>query len=313
MNERPDIEEVAGGLYVNQSRLSDFMSCEVLYELNWEHKGHGMALKSRTLNLDTGTAYHAGAAEYYRSGKNVVKAIEVANATFKEFYDLANPIGEERNEWEENQLLLAIMLSSYHRRYEREPFDVIAPEVEGVARLGDSKHHLVFRTDAIAQQYGSIGLLDHKTKGRTPSALEIAKIHLGVQPSAYIYGTRRTTGLPVSGMWVRYAIKNAKLDPNKMHIEAWTGRGEKEIARFERQAIIICDRILELRRSGNWVHNWNNCTTFGECHMRRFCLHNFDPAVEGLYAPREPDYVTTASQVGLTEGTTQVSKDALED
>lgn len=285
-------------VYLNQSRLSDFLKCEEFYHLNWEHGGHGLKPKQLNINLEAGSSYHDGIAFYYHHDRDIDGAVKACEDRFDQATAIARPIGDEQRLWAEMRITLAIMVRNYHAKYKDEALAVVAPEVKGAVRLGKSPHYLVFRTDAVFQRYGTIGLLEYKTKGRTPSSLEVARIHSDIQPTAYTYGVRAQTGMVVEGVEFRWAIKKANYDVSRMHLCEWTARTKRDLQRFEDEAVAICERILERRKSGTYVHNWNQCTVFGECAMRRVCLHHRDPATLALYDPRGDDYVVEAQKGG---------------
>jgi hypothetical protein len=288
-----DVAVKGDAVYLNQSRASDFLNCEVLYYLNYEFRG-GLRGKSKELALELGSAYHAGIAAYYKYGRSIDKGQAAAREYLEAVIAEVRPLAEERKIWNEATLMACLMIERYHIRYKDEPLEILAAEVEGDVQIGDSPHHLIFRTDALVKQYQTIGLIDHKTKGKDPQSLEIARLHMGIQPSSYVYGVRKKTGMPVSGMWIRYAIKKPKYEASRMHREEWTGRSDQALDRFEKQMIMLCDRILELRKSGKWLHNWNHCTTYGECRKRAICLHHFNETVLNAFVPRDPDYVDEA-------------------
>src|SRR5438046_2152759 len=158
----------------------------MLYFEEYERNGTGIRTKEERLPIATGSAYHDGIAAYYHNNKNVEIAIEAALETMRARTEKANPFPQERELWQNDALIVAKLIAAYHQRYANDSITVLMPEAKGVVRLGNSPHHLVFRTDAIYQQYSQMGLLEYKTKGRTPSALEIAKIHLDIQPTAYL-------------------------------------------------------------------------------------------------------------------------------
>jgi hypothetical protein len=280
-----------GGLDINQSRLSNFMSCEVLYEQTWEYGGTGLSPKQMRLALSFGSSYHDGVAEYYRNGRDVGAAISVALKKLVEERERARLMAGEISVWDEAVNTLAIMLNNYHVKFHDETINVLAPEVKGVARLGSSPHRLVFRTDALFEQYNRISILESKTKNRTPGGGEITKIHLDLQPTAYVYGVRRETGLDVTDVRYRWAIKKPEYDVSRMFVEEVTSRTARDLDRFEQQAIWICDRILDNRKTGKWIMNFGQCTIYGECDMIRLCRHHRDSSVVALYNQRKPDYV----------------------
>jgi hypothetical protein len=289
----PDIGVKGESVYLNQSRLRDFLACEEYYHLGYEYQG-GLTPKATELALSTGSAYHEGVSHYYHHDRDTDGGVEVAKTYHNDKRTSASLMPDERPLWDTDLVILELLLRSYDRKYHNEPLQVLMPEATGTVRLGNSPHYLVFRTDAVYQEYGTIGLLEYKTKKRTPSSLEIARIHSDIQPTAYIYGVRAATGLQVQGVKFRWAIKNPKLELNAIQLEEFTSRTKLDLKRFEDEAIHVCDRILENRKSGMWLHNWNQCTTFGECRMRRSCLHHRDPAVISLFTPRKRDYVDEA-------------------
>lgn len=294
-NSPPDATIVGESVYLNQSRLRSFLECEELYHLQYEYQG-GLTPKATELALSTGTAYHSGVSFYYHHGRDLEGAVAEAQKVHDEKRASASLLGGEIPLWENDRAILELLVRTYHQRYRNEALQVLMPEAEGCVRLGKSPHFLVFKTDAVYQEYNHIGLLEYKTKGRTPSGLEITRIHTDIQPTAYTYGVRKSTGLRVEGVKFRFAIKKPEYELSRLHLEEFTSRTDKDLQRFEDEAIWVAERILENRKSGRWLHNWGQCTTFGECRMRRSCLHHRDPAVISLYNPRQKDYVDAATE-----------------
>lgn len=299
-NSPPDATIVGESVYLNQSRLGSFLSCEELYHLQYEYQG-GLTPKATELALSTGSAYHAGTSHYYHHNRDIDGAVAEAQKLHDEKRAEGNIMGPESPLWDNDRAIVELLLRAYHQKYHREALQVMMPEASGCVRLGNSPHFLVFRTDAVYQEYNHIGLLEFKTKGRTPSGLEITRIHSDLQPTAYCYGVSKATGLNVEGVKFRYAIKKPEYELNRLQLEEFTARTPRDLARFEEEAIWVCDRILDNRKTGRWIHNWNQCTTFGECRMRRSCLHHRDPAVISLYNARRRDYVDEAIEGGKSD------------
>jgi len=289
------VRVVGESVYLNQSRISSFLSCEELYHLQYEFQG-GLTPKATELALSTGSAYHAGTSHYYHHNRDVDGAVREAQKLHDERRSEGRIMAAESPLWDNDRMVVELLLRTYHQRYHNEPLQVLMPEASGQVRLGKSPHFLVFRTDAVFQEYGHIGLLEFKTKGRTPSGLEITRIHSDIQPTAYIYGVSKSTGLNVEIVKFRFAIKKPEYELKRLHLEEATSRTKKDLQRFEDETIWICERILENRKSGRWIHNWNQCTTFGECRMRRACLHHRDDAVISLFNARKFDYVDEAKE-----------------
>jgi hypothetical protein len=285
------------GVFINQSRLTDFLNCQELYQLRYEHDGTGLATKGRELSLSVGQAYHKGIAAYYHKGRDVEQGVIAARDCFDVEQSAARLMADESQQWQDSQQLLEVMVRRYDKKWANEALTILATEVSGQVQLGSSPHHLIFRTDVLCQELGSIKLIDHKTKGRTPGANEIAKIHSDIQPSAYCYAVRKKIGARVEGMKIRFQIKRADYPMDRALFEEFTARSDRDLARFEEEAIWACDRILELRKSGKWLHNWSHCLTYGECRMRRICLHHREPSVISMFEKREADYVNAAEEV----------------
>lgn len=300
----PIAKIVGESVYLNQSRIGDFLRCEELYHLNWEFKapltgdqpeeGAGLTSKSVRLPLVTGSAYHTGVSHYYHHNRDLDGAIQVA----MEAHDVARADASLMNDeiplWDKDKQIVAFLLASYHAKYKGEALQVLMPEASGIVRLGSSPHFLVFRTDAVFNEYKTLGLLEYKTKGRTPSGLEIATIHTNLQPTAYLYGVKKATGLGVSIVKYRWAIKKPEYELSRVQIGEDTHRTDADLKRFEEEAIDVAERILARRKDGKWLHNWNQCTVFGECDKRLVCIHHRASAVLTRYKSRTPDYVDEA-------------------
>lgn len=283
-----------GGIVLNQSRIQNFLACEEFYQLNYEFAGTGLVQKSKELPLTTGSAYHSAIAHYYQHSRDVEGAIKVSADYFATAMSEARLMGEERELWNRDKAIVEIMVRNYHLKYHREALEILAPEVTGLVQLGNSPHRLAIRADGLYREYARIGIMEYKTKGRTPSGLEVARIHTDIQPTAYLYAVGKLTGMHVEMVKYRWAIKKPEYEITRMHLEEITTRTARDMKRFEDEAIEVADRIVARRLDGKWLHNWGQCTTFGECRMRRLCLHHKEASVVSLYGARKPDYVNEA-------------------
>lgn len=285
---------MSNNIVLNQSRIKTFTSCEELYHLEYEFNGTGLTPKSKELALTTGSAYHSAIAHYYHHGRDVVGALKAAETLFDNIMSTARLMGEERELWERDKKVIEIMVRNYHLRYHKEALEILAPEVSGLVELGNSGHRLAIRADALFREYNRVGIMEYKTKGRTPSGLEVARIHTEIQPTAYLYAVSKLSGMTCEMVKYRWAIKKPEYEITRMHLEEITTRTARDLQRFEDEAIEVANRIVDRRKTGKWLHNWGQCTTFGECRMRRICLHHQDPSVISLFDLRKPDYVNEA-------------------
>lgn len=304
---------MATDLYLNQSRISEVLDCEKKYYWGYEYnkdlkegEGKGIRTRSEKLPLVTGRCYHTGIAHYYHHDRDIEGAIEAAKKEFNAIADKAQPVGDEIKLWNQDLMTLAVLLQGYHSRWKQEPLTVLAPEFTGQVKVGEVTVHgkvtvvwLVFRTDALVKEYNSVILLEHKTKGRTPSANEIAAINSALQPTAYCYSASKSTKMRVEGVKFRFAIKKPDYEVRRMHTEAFTSRTTADLKRFEEQTLWVAERIIERRSDGKWLNNWGHCFRYSECPYRRLCLYHGESSMFGMYAPRAADYVDTAPEGGL--------------
>lgn len=298
-------------IYLNQSRISEVLDCEQQYYWEYEHEAlHGIRVKTEKLPLVTGRCYHTGISYYYHHDRDIRGAIDAAVAEFKQVTEKVRPMGDENKLWEQDALTLAVLLQGYHARWQHEPLTVLAPECTGSVLVGtitvqgkSIEVYFVFRTDALCSEYKTICLLEHKTKGRTPSANEIAATHNALQPTSYCYGTSKLTGMKVQGVKYRFAIKKPDYEVRRMHTEAFTSRTDKDLARFEEETLWVASKIMQRRLDGQWLHSWNHCYRYSECPYRRLCLYHGEEAMFSLYEPRKHDYVDEATEKGGLIGT----------
>lgn len=174
-------------------------------------------------------------------------------------------------------------------------------------------HRLRGKTDAIVKLDNFVWLMEHKTAARTGNVYW-AQWSLAKQPTAYIYGIWKTTGLRPRGMILNAVIKptdqmvdsynsRRKYGPNKTPAD-YLGyerdvfpRSDDDLERFEKEFIQQANEWEERILKGYFPHYTKSCTDYNRvCEFQLLCLKHDDEHELSNFGRRTPDYVDVSVQ-----------------
>ena len=305
-------------MIVNGSRIHGFQECR-RKDYNWDFLG--LSPPRTDLALLTGSAFHKGAA-HILAFRNLDAAKTAAEAEFRA--DLPEDLlPEETEEYEAQLRVVEVALEKFYKNFLGEPYTVIHPEVQFCVPLPGTEHHCWFahkllhpdiayddcihpddvtphyfagRTDAIIQLRGLVWLLEHKTTSWAYS-LFVRQFQMAEQPTGYIYGVWKATGLRPHGFILNVIQKpnkrQAKSDPFKVEVEREPFfRSDADLERFERQLIEKCNDRERAYIDGTHYMNTGSCHNWNRaCYYLPMCLNHRDPE-PGEFVQRIPDYVS---------------------
>jgi hypothetical protein len=285
--------------------------------------------------LILGGAYHKGLAAFFATGDKV-SAMFVAESEYRGRYEQQEAfiLPEERPLIERNVVWLLNSLSEFFKHYKEGEIQVIQPEVEFCVPLPDTEHHCAFfhqllhpdipytsdeqydkgysqlcddsrcrqphyfkgKTDAVVEWNGRVWLFEHKTEARTGDTYFI-RFLLDNQPTGYIYGIQKATGLRPAGFVLNIIKKpnsNFKGDPLSVvgfEREAYI-RTDADLSRFELELGSIADDFEEAAFDPRKIYmNTKSCTAWNrKCDFHSICSDHgdMDP---NQFRTREYDYV----------------------
>ena len=268
-------------MHINYSRLNFYQICPRLYY--WRFIENLAPQRSAT-PLIVGKSLHLGLAALY-SGKN---PNDFLNETFVKVREQEAWLKPELEELDRQAAYVRYMLEEYQRNYAKEPWTVLAPEVEGSIKMGE--HQLHFRTDAIIEWRNALWLLEHKTTAQLgPSFFK--KFVMDGQITTYIYAVWGSLGTRPLGAVINAIRKSFKLDRVAFERDVVL-RSEAQINEFIEQACRQCNIIERLQPvKEEYLMHTSQCVRYNrQCEFMELCLSD-TPTARELYAKREPDYV----------------------
>ncbi len=270
---------------INFSRVNMYQQCPRLYY--WRFVCDLMP-KTTALPLTFGKAVHAGLAAHYSKQASTPHIV----STYDEACAEEAWLPAEQQLLREQQEYAVYVTDHYVRHYDTEPFQVLAPEVEGDIELGD--HRYYFRADALISMKGNPWLLEHKTTSQLGSTF-FNKFRNDGQISMYCYGIWKTLDMRPVGVLINAIRKSRKMDAVKFEREVVMrpqAQLEDYVANFTRQT----DRIAHLHdkfshEKGAWLMYTGACTAYHRsCDYLDLCLTDTKD-IRLLFGPRKEDYV----------------------
>jgi len=268
-------------MHINYSRLNFYQTCPRLYY--WRFVENLAPQRSAT-PLIVGKSFHQGLAALY-SNKNPNDFI---NEEFAKVRAQESWLKPELEELEKQEVYVRYMLEQYQHHYEKEPWTVLAPEVEGSIKMGE--HQLHFRTDAVVEWRNALWLLEHKTTAQLgPSFFK--KFAMDGQITTYIYAVWGSLGTRPLGAVINAVRKSRNLDAVAFERDV-TLRSEAQVNDFIEQACRQCSIIENLHPiKDDFLMHTSQCVRFNrQCEFMDLCLKD-TPQNRELYSRREPDYV----------------------
>ena len=272
---------------ISYSRLNCYRSCPRLY---WWRFVQNLVPKKDPVPLIVGRAAHAGLAAHY-SNKSPDQYIE---ESFKEVREQASWLQEELENLAAQERYVKQILVEYKKRWGKEPFTILAPEVEGSIPLGD--HQFYFRTDGLISWKAKPWLLEHKTTGQM-GAMFFKKFRMDGQITAYCHCVWKTLGdRPVGALInaIRKSRKLAALDTEFARDVVM--RNEAQLTEYMAQAkaqLYVMEFVLKEHKNDkhHWLMNTAQCIAWNrECDFLELCYKE-TPGLRELFVPRPPDYV----------------------
>jgi len=268
-------------MHINYGRIHHFQTCPRLYY--WRFVENLAPPRSAT-PLIIGKSFHDGLAALY-SGRDPSAFLSEA---FTKVRDQEKWLKPELEELDKQQEYVRYMMEQYQITYEKEPWTVLAPEVEGSIKMGS--HQLHFRTDAVIEWRNALWLLEHKTTSQLgPSFFK--KFLMDGQITTYIYAVWGSLGTRPLGAVINAICKSRTL--NKVTFERDViMRSEAQINEFVEQACRQCTIIEGLNPiKDDFLMHTSQCVRFNRtCEFMDLCLHD-TPQHREFFSRREPDYV----------------------
>jgi hypothetical protein len=312
-------------LIINVSRSQFFQQCR---RKQWFYD-QGLVQLGVAEPLVGGSAYHKGAA-VLTARKDRDAALAEAETYYRdELTKVKVLLPEERALHERNIELVKRMLSAQADQYIKDTWTVLKPEVEFLVALPNTNHHCWFchkllygdrpftdsscdddsscwqphflrgKTDAVLQWNNLIWIMERKTSGMKQNIFW-DQWYLSHQLSAYVYGVRKATGLPVHGVILEKMPKPAKnQDPFSFNYSPEREpylRSESDLAEFEDEISAIAsdyERAAVVGR-GAFYRNPQSCIDYNRrCDYWETCKRGGTPN-PGEFRQRDQDYVEKA-------------------
>lgn len=324
--------EIAGGEGVisNISRMSNFLTCRTK-SFNWDELR--LQTQRTHIALTTGGSFHEGAAKFF-STRSKAEAMKAAEENFRERIKDEIILPEERREIEQQIELSRRMTAIFCENYADDEMQVLQPEVKFRVALPNTHHHCLFfhrilfpdvpfkdcqlshsggcfqphyfqgKTDAVVSWKGKIWLLEHKTTAQS-GQIFFDRFFLDFQPTGYLYGIGKATGVQPHGFILnvlKKPMKNAKDQLNVGFEREPYLRSEEDLLRFEKQFIRQCndyesaftERILTGDPTATYM-NTKSCTDYRRrCEYFNLCHNHIDGRESDEFIRRPSDYINQA-------------------
>lgn len=187
----------------NYSRIKEFRLCK---RKDYFSRGLRLASPEPKIELDYGTAVHEAIPTFLKT-RSVDDAIAAFDKSFQNYLDNPYLLPEQMDNGLAMQRLGHLSIQQYVETW-REDFTLVFAEYQDKAPLLDGKHELAFRTDAVISVNGNLWLLERKTLSKSISVNTIIQsFQIDEQPTAYLIGLRKKTGLPISGFLLEIVRK----------------------------------------------------------------------------------------------------------
>lgn len=321
-------------MIINVSRSQAFQQCR---RKSWFYD-QGLVQLGVAEPLITGSAYHKGTA-VLTAKRDRQEALKAAEEFYREeLAKVAMVLPEERVLHEQNIQMVKRMVNAQADQVLHDTWTVIHPEVEFMVALPGTEHHCWYchqilhpeipfdkceriyrhddpaddpkancyqphflrgRTDGVLQWNNLIWILERKTSGMKQEIFW-DQWYLSHQLSAYVYGVRKSTGLPVNGVILEKSPKPAK-NQNPMTFNYSPERepylrSESDLAEFESEIIQIANDYERAAMVGKsaFYRNPQSCIDYNRrCDYWACCKRGGVPS-EGEFRTREQDYVENA-------------------
>jgi hypothetical protein len=267
---------------INYSRVQTFQRCPRFYHYRYIRN---LVPKKEALPLLIGRAVHAGLASHYAKESDGEAQIKHA---FEETRTGAAWLKPELDELTLQEEYTLQIFRWYKEQYPREPWTILAPEVEGHVPLGP--HELYFRTDGVVSMDAYPWLLEHKTTSQLGSAF-FRKFRLDAQISLYIYAVGVKLGIKPRGAIINAICKSRTFNRATFARDPVTRTQWQldDCCAQTVQQVNEIERLVPLPEE-EYLRHYNECVRYNRtCDYIELCSGGFLDE-EVLYAKRDPDY-----------------------
>lgn len=309
-------------MIINISRGNTFQECRQKAMYWSKHRIQGFKTADPLL---LGGAYHKGLATFFATN-DMANAVFSAEGQYRADYEKQAEfiLPEERPLIERHVVWLQNSLVEFAKHYKAGDIQVIQPEVEFTVPLPGTEHHCKFvhqilypgqsglgcedprcyhphyfrgKTDAVVEWNGKMWLFEHKTEARTGDTYFI-RFLLDSQPTGYLYGIHKSTGLRPAGFILNIikkpntAFKGDPLSVVGFEREVYI-RTDADLTRFAHDLSAIADDFEEAFFNDRKVYmNTKACTNWGrKCEYHDICLSHGDYNPDMYQHRPEWDYV----------------------
>lgn len=318
-------------MIINLSRAAFFMQCR---RKTYDMYHLGLDPHTTPEPLVIGGAYHVAVA-YLTAKRDRVGAIALAEATYRERILGEYLLPEELALAEQNIELTKRMVSAQADLYEHDDWTLIQPEVEFCVELPNTVHHCMFvheilhpedtlrlstwmscddercrvnhrlkgRADGLISWKGMVWIIERKTSALAGEFFW-TQWQLNSQPTGYIYGCWKGSGIRPNGFVLEKTNKPRKNSRDPFHITIEREpflRSDADLLEFERDISQIAADYERAYVEGAWYKNTASCTNWNrKCYFFDLCKRNQEQ-IPGEFRPRKKDYVDAEyyKQLGL--------------
>jgi hypothetical protein len=278
--------------------------------------------------LILGGAYHTGLAEFFATG-DMTQAMFKAEGEYRARYEKQEAfiLPEERPLIERHVTWMNNSLVEFAKHYKAGDIQVLQPEVEFTVPLPGTEHHCEYfhkiiypnhspaapgtcvdprcwhphyfrgKTDAVVEWQGRVWLFEHKTEARTGDTYFI-RFLLDSQPTGYLYGIHKSTGLRPAGFVLNIIKKpNSSFKGDPLSVVGFERevyiRTDEDLVRFERELSSLADDFEEAYFNDRKVYmNTKSCTNWNrKCDYHDVCLNHGEFSPDQFAVRPEWDYV----------------------
>ena len=236
------------------TEMDTYLVCQRRYQFRFVRH---LVTKARQTPLEFGRAIHCGLNEWFKT-----RSLDKALLAFTT--DWQSQGGDWDQDLKRTEHKGKQVLRAYSRKYETEPFEILAHEKVFELPMGDRLY--IGRRDRVIKWADSVKVMEHKTMSQMGYST-FNKFNPNMQIDGYIYATGREYPECYSCVVDGLLIAKTKEDFARK-IET---RMPSEINQFPTLFKQITDDILESTEKDRWVPNHGMCTYYGECPYRRLC------------------------------------------
>jgi hypothetical protein len=308
-------------MIINMSRAAFFMQCR---RKTYDMYHLGLDPHSTPEPLVIGSAYHVAVA-YLVAKRDRVGALALAESTYRDRILGERLLPEELVLAEQNIELTKRMVAAQADLYEHDDWTLLQPEVEFCVELPNTIHHCAFVHDilypALARNIPSHEpctdtrcYINHRLKGRADGLISWKNMmwiierktsgmaqetfwtqwQLASQPTGYIYGCWKGTGLRPHGFILEKTNKPRKNSRDPFHITIEREpflRSDADLLEFERDISQIATDYERAYIEDAWYKNTASCTSWNrKCYFFDLCKRNQEQ-IPGEFRERKKDYV----------------------